>query len=318
MFTKAEVRKHFNKTKKNFNQFQGFEILRLKDFLKFYEEKITEDYLFKVKQRNSHSPYEILCLVDLREDIHDTMSKEKKKQYRNSGKIRRRRITRQYKYSNVFNRIHGFIALENMNGVRGIPNDKSVVSLSLICTSRFSNKKGVGSFLMETSVSLCKDKFTDIILEVANEFASSQGSDDESDDEYDDESEYEESEIYYINEEIVNKISIEFYRKTMRLREENGKLTTYFNISEEYIYGIIDSYMNDEHDTLDYYDDFPDFDLDEPGEYDYGGYFYHKGKESQIGLFRFYEKFGFKEVPEINYKWKIYTPDPFPTMMLSL
>lgn len=30
------------------------------------------------------------------------------------------------------------------------------------------------------------------------------------------------------------------------------------------------------------------------------------------------EKFGFKEVPEINYKWKVYTPDPFPTMMLSL
>jgi hypothetical protein len=168
---------------------------------------------------------------------------------------------------------------------------------------------------METSISLCKDKFTDIILEVVNEFASSQ----ESDDEYEEsDDEYEESEINSINQDIVEKISIEFYRKTMRLKEENGKLTTNFNISEEYINDIISSYMNDEHDTLDYYDKFLDFDLNEPDEYDYGGYFYHKGKKSQIELFRFYEKFGFKEVPEINYEWKIYTPDPFPTMMLSL
>ena len=30
-----------------------------------------------------------------------------------------------------------------------------------------------------------------------------------------------------------------------------------------------------------------------------------KGKISQIGLYKFYQKFGFKELPEINYKWKI-------------
>ena len=76
--------------------------------------------------------------------------------------------------------------------------------------------------------------------------------------------------------------------------------------------------MNDEHDVEDYSDDFISFDQDNPGEYDYGGFYYKKGKESQIQLFQFYEKFGFTEMPEINYEWKLFTPDPFPTMILPL
>ena len=51
---------------------------------------------------------------------------------------------------------------------------------------------------------------------------------------------------------------------------------------------------------------------------EYGGYYYMKGKISQIGLYKFYQKFGFEELPEINYKWKIYTSDPFPSMICNL
>ena len=44
----------------------------------------------------------------------------------------------------------------------------------------------------------------------------------------------------------------------------------------------------------------------------YGGYYYMKGKLSQKGLFQFYQKFGFQEMPEIHYDWQIYTTGSLP------
>ena len=61
-----------------------------------------------------------------------------------------------------------------------IPDDKNVLSLSLICASSYSDKRGIGSCLMNFLKKICeKSDFTDIILEVANEHASSYESDDE-------------------------------------------------------------------------------------------------------------------------------------------
>jgi len=326
MFSKSTVSKKQKKILKHFPQFDGFRILRLKDFMTLYKGEIYDsDYEFEIKKKNKESPYEILCLVDCRKGNLNTMRPEKRRQYRRAGVLRRRKMQRQYHYTNVFNRIHGYVALESLLQSEKIPKGKKAVSLSLICSSSFSNKKGIGSCLMEFMITICKTKFTDIILEVANEFATEEDSDEESeeeddyDEEYDSEEEEEESELCEINEEIVEKLGQEFLRKSLRQRiNSDGHNEPYYNLGEEYIEDIIYSYMNDEYEVEDYSDDFISFDLDNPGEYDYGGFYYKKGKESQIQLFQFYEKFGFTEMPEINYEWKVFTPDPFPTMILPL
>ena len=329
MFSKSQLKKTQTKVLKNFSHFQGFKVLRLKDFLKLYQNEIFDSgYEFETK-KNSESPYEILCLVDCRKGVVNTMKSEKRRQYRKAGIVRRRKMQRQYHYMNVFNRIHGYIALESFLDNEKVPTGMKAVSLSLICSSSFSNMKGIGSCLMEFMIDICKTKFTDIILEVANEFATDEDAEsdeesDESDEESDDSEEEsdEELELWEINEEIVGKITQEFLRKSLRQRvNSNGNIVPYYNLDDEFIEDIIYSYMNDDHNYYDYYDyaeDFKEFDLNNPGNYDYGGFYYKKGKESQLQLFQFYEKFGFKEMPEINYEWKLFTTDPFPTMILPL
>ena len=204
-------------------------------------------------------------------------------------------MKRQYYYENVFNRIHGYVMLESIPESGRLPDDMKIVSLSLICSSSYSDKKGVGSCLMNFTIDLCKTKFSDIVLEVANEFADvSDISDDESDEDSDEE-EYDDT-----NDEIVERLTSEFVRKSLRLRKSDGFVTPYFNVGEEYIENILYSYMNDEHDVYDYVNDFNTFDIENPGEYDYGGIHYQKGKTSQKVLFQFYEKFGFVERPVVN------------------
>ena len=242
MFSKSTVSKNQKKILKNFPQFDGFRILRLKDFMTLYKEEIYDsDYEFEIKKKNKESPYEILCLVDCRKGNLNTMRPEKRRQYRRAGVLRRRKMQRQYHYTNVFNRIHGYVALESLLQSEKIPKGKKAVSLSLICSSSFSNKKGIGSCLMEFMITICKTKFTDIILEVANEFAteetdeeSDESDEEDSDEEYDPEEEDEEEDISEINEEIVEKLGQEFLRKSLRQRiNSDGHNEPYYNLGEE-------------------------------------------------------------------------------------
>ena len=64
-------------------------------------------------------------------------------------------------------------------------------------------------------------------------------------------------------------------------------------------------------------EEFTPFDPKEPGQYDYGGYFFKKGI-SETPLIKYYEKFGFVEMPKINYVWKAFTSSPYPTMILNI
>lgn len=327
MFTKKLTCSTQKKIIKAFSQFKGFEILRLKDFLKKFPNEInSQDLTHKMKRVNYNCPYEIFCLTDCRNDVRSTMNHSTRKKYRKVNTKRRRRMKNQYHYTNVFNRIHGYLILHDMTGSKNIPHDKKVTSLSLICSSPFSDKKGIGSCLMKFMKEICsKSDFTDIVLEVANEFASEcYDSDDETDyEEYyesDDEEILTEREIY--NQEIVDFITDEFSRKSLRHRiGEDGLKEAYYNVGDEYIYSILYSYINDiyekyEEDEEDEYD--REYDIKNPDADQYGGYYYQKGKLSQIGLYQFYQKFGFREMPEIHYKWKIYTSCPLPTMILSL
>jgi len=319
MFTKKQVTTVSNIVlKKNMN-FNGFKIMRLKDFLKLFDDQI--DDLFCLKNRNRTSPYDILCLVDVDDCVNHTMSPDRTKKLQNAGGAKRRKTKEKYHYVNVFNRIHGYIILEDQKN-DNIPRNKKVMSLSLICSSYYSNKRGVGSILMDCMIKLGKESgYTDIILEVANEHTGSEDDSSEEDEEYELSSEgtgeYDYGEVpdmELINYDIVEKISKEFFRKILRI---NGGVA-YYNIDDDYISDIIHSYMNDEYDFEDYSDRFINFDIEEPGENDYGGFWYIKGKNSQKKLFDFYEKFGFVEDGRINYEWKAFTTNPFPSMVLSL
>ena len=317
MFTKALVDKH---SKKVLKDLPGFKIMRLIDFLKLYANEFDED--FETKTIYKKTSYDILCLVDVRENERHTMSPVRRKKFRKFCRQRRDKVKDRYHYCNVFNRIHGFIILDDKTGKINIPRQKKVVSLSLICSSSYSNKKGIGSRLMNFMINICKEQaYSDIILEVAIDYIEDEESDDEeSDDEEESDSdvapELEDiNELEEINEEIVIRITREFLRKTLRHTIDNGNTIANYAIDEGYIEEIIYSYMNDYYEE--YIEVFTDVDLVEPGEYDYGGYFFQKGvRESP--LIKYYEKFGFVEEPEINYVWKVFTPVPYPTMILNL
>ena len=329
MFTKKYTYKVQKNIIKEYNQFQGYEIMRLRDFLDEFRYEIHKQFLFyNMKKRNYYTKYEIFCLVDCLADTKSCMDSKVYKKYRKSNTKTRLRMKKQYHYTNIFNRIHGYVILEDLKDSEDTPISKKVVSLSLICASKYSHKKGIGSCLMNFTKDICKiSGYTDIILEVSNEHASGINANiDEifddiySDDEYsDDEDDYEyvdSREIY--NDFIVDKITEEFYRKSLRHRiNDKGIKVEYYNVGNGYISDIVYSYLNDikQEYVTSSYDITPE---KYPNVNEYGGYFYNKGKYSQIDLFRFYEKFGFKEMPEINYKWKIYTSDPLPTMICSI
>jgi hypothetical protein len=330
MFTKEQVKKVSKGILKKDGKFKEFDIVRMIDFLKTFGGDIDEPMC--LKHRNTSTPYEILCLVDFRNDKRDTMSTDRRRKLNKSGGAKRRKIKEKYHYDNVFNRIHGYIILEDKKGYKDIPRDRTVVSLSLICSSYYSDKRGVGTVLMNSMIELVKKSFyyTDIILEVANEYAGTDDDDESDDDESEEESENESDEesdeesdddesiqLETVNIGLIGKISKEFIRKIVRMNDK----VAYYNIGDDYITDIIYSYIEDEG-----YDDFEDekeYKVLErtdiiSEEHGYGGYWYNKGKKSQIDLFKFYERFGFVEDGRINYEWNVFTTDPFPSMILKL
>jgi len=316
LFTKNQVNRAFKKGIKEMSQFKGFELLRLKDFLERYSDNI--DHEMVLKKSNKESPYDVLCLVDTRENICHTMSDNRKRKLRKSGGAKRRKTKEKYHYDNIFNRIHGYLLLEDLQKNKNIPRDKKVLSLSLICSSYYSNMKGVGTLLMKFMISLAEIcEYTDIILEVANEHAGSEESDEE--ESYEEESYEEESdeEIWTetVNQPLIDCISKEFTRKILRIAEDG---TAHYSIGEDYIEDIIYSYIEDEYENECYEYEYTPVDLSDPGETEYGGYYYTKGKRARIGLFQYYEKFGFIEDMDIHFKWKAFTTDPFPSMIKHL
>ena len=86
------------------------------------------------------------------------------------------------------------------------------------------------------------------------------------------------------------------------MRYQGPKSRPYYNIDQEYIeamlYGYFVGYKDDKDEDEDIYDlleSESEDDTTEPGECEYGGYWYKKAIVSQSSLIAFYEKFGFVE-----------------------
>mgnify|MGYP001959978342 CR=1 FL=1 len=321
-------------------RFKGFRMMGLKDFLELYQIPEATGVCFP----NEKSHYEVLVLVDCRENVGGTMSRSIQTKCRKSGKQRRRRLRNQYNYTNVYNRIHGFVALEDYplhSEYTDIPEDKKVLGISLMCASSYSNKKGIGSELMKVVLSLAKQSnspYTDVVLEAANEYA----------DVEEEEEEEEEEEGMLVDEvnqyeDLLKTITKEFSRKILRVDKSKDGLA-FYNVDSEYVYEILYKYLLDEDDESESEeeeseeeeleeeseeeeeeseeeesDEEEDDDEDDgPGEYEYGGFWYNKGKKSQKKLLEFYERWGFKEDPSIHKEWGIFGDIPFPSMYCSV
>ena len=183
----------------------------------------------------------------------------------------------------------------------------------------------------------------DIVLEVANEF-SAQGfqgyheeesdeeetdeeesneeetDEDETDEDETDEEEYDE--VWYPDDDAMNIISEELWKKCMR-RGSNGQ-NVYYNLDQEYIEAGVWNYLHCAHETEDVSELWQGTekriisDKNDPQDTEYGGFWYLKGKRGQANLMKFYEMFGFKEDPEVHMDWCIFSDIPYPTMRLSL
>jgi len=314
MFTKLQLSRAKRSALEDIPHFKGFKLYRLKDFLTEYID--DEEYDMEWNAKNKESPYEIICLVDTRVDVNHTMSESRRKSLRRAGGAKRRRVKDRYHYENVFNRIHGYLLLEDQTKNTNIPRGQKVLSLSMICSSYYTNMKGVGSFMMKSMVALAKlGGYSSIILEVSNEHAGSYEDEVEEDEEEDEESDDDDApDLESVNQPLSDRIGKEFIRKAMRIIDG----IAYYNVGDDYIINIVSSYLDDEYDFESYDNDFKVVDISEPGENEYGGYFYNKGKRSQQALQSFYEKFGFKEDSKVHSEWKAFTTDPYPSMILNL
>ena len=315
-------------------------VMTLKDYLEMYRDDILHYY-----DLETWTPLEeekrdttILCLVD-----HMDLIKPRKRSPRRAGKERRDRYKHRYTYANPLNRIHGYIILEDT--YKNNKDGRKVVSISLICSSRFGRTKHVGSDLMRYAEALIHlEGYTDIVLEVANEFAAT-GHDEEHDDEdqdYEDDTDDEDDEDDTDDEDdeddadaedddeyepLIDELAHEFWRKTMRMVDD----APYYNVGADYIRELICTYIYDYSDNSDSYaDDAPasweddeDYEPEkgeevEASDTSYGGYWYKKGKASQSALIKFYESFGYVESPIVHKVWKCFSSIPYPTYLKVL
>ena len=154
-----------------FGKRDKFKYMSLKEFIYTYKDDLNEYFEWGLEDLNliEDSDIFILCIVDTGYNRYTLPGSYMKP--RIAGKKRRNKIKHRYSYDNPLNRIHGYMILEDIN-TNLIPKDKNLLSLTLICSSSFSDKKGIGSDMMELLKILSKEAgYTDIVLEVANEYS---------------------------------------------------------------------------------------------------------------------------------------------------
>jgi ribosomal protein S18 acetylase RimI-like enzyme len=311
--------------------------MTLKTFLGLWQEELSEyygeDFLCtrgpegeRIQQDfNDHvSDSAIICLVD-----EGPMRYTKgRKSPRRGGKKRRDKMKHRYSYVNPFNRIHGY-AIVQSGDTNLVPDEKRLLSIQLICSSPFSDKKGVGSDLMDILKKQGQHAgYTDIILEVANEFSASSdyynGGDEEDEDDGSDEEDgwpyqncQEREWEWFPSDEIRDIIAHELWRKTGR-KDIDGD--SYYNVEKDYISEELWHYFYILGCDARTWTKTPKkiSDEDDPGDSEYGGFWYKRGLESSDGLIRFYRKHGFEEDRRVHLDWQCYGDIPFPTMLLTL
>ena len=293
----------------------------------------------------------VFVLADLATNVDPTwVPPHIHKKLRKAGNLRRKKLRHQWSYENPLNRIHGFLIMKDVTNAH---HKKVTMCIDTICSSYFTDKRGIGSDLMVLAKDFSKALGAyDIVLEVSNEFSANGFPDDESDDEEEtsddesddeeetsddesddeegsdeegsgeeEESDDEEEYIWYPDDNVMSILADEFWKKCMR-KSKDGRV--YYNLDQEYIEVGLWNYFHCSHECEDNGGIWQGTerraisDKDDPKDTEYGGFWYLKGKRSQAPLMKFYEKFGFKEDPEVHTDWCIFSGIPYPAMRLTL
>lgn len=308
----------------------GLRVLSLRSFISAWSSELTDYYdeYFGTwgSDENEFGDTIVFVLADLATNIDPTwVPPHIRKKLKRAGKLRRKKLRHQWAYKNPLNRIHGFLIMKEVSNVH---HEKLTMCIDTVCSSYFTNKRGIGSDLMELAKDFSKYLgASDIVLEVANEFSwnafpevpeeSEEESEEESDEESEEESDEEEDEVWYPDDNVMSILTDELWKKCMRKSEDGRRV--YYNLDQEYIEAGLWNYFHCANDreedklwkgtekrTIS--------DKDDPKDTEYGGFWYQKGKRSQEKLMKFYEKFGFKEDPEVYTDWCIFCEIPYPTM----
>lgn len=312
----------------------------LNNFIKRYEHQLGYDCGFLIKSENK-SRYQLYLLVDISESKLNTMNSEMKRKYRKCGKERRQKLDEKYDYRiNIMNRIHGYIVVEHSPGL----SDDKTIAINIICSSNYSDVKGVGSYIMNMFINMSrKVGYKNIVLEVgsdaieedtirsdvhdmeisdeeeinsesnlvnnndkysSDEYEYEYGSDSESNEEYNEEY----NEYTQLIHDFSEYLSENLWKKSIRHRNN----IPYYSFGEQYLMDIIIDNLENELTEQ----DLPEIYTDE--QYGYGGYYYHKSKKHSKKLLEYYEKFNFKEDPKVHKEWKCFSELPFPSLRLEL
>jgi hypothetical protein len=296
-------------------------IMSLNHFIRTHLDEEYDGEIATMKERNptwfseypKDTPYQVFLLVDLDTTKLHTMDKKTKKMYRKCGAERRRRLHKKYYYEVPDNRIHAYIVVEDKPGL----TDDKTLAINIVCSSNYSDIKGIGSYLLTAITSSAKKVgYKDLVLEVgSDEMEDPEDSDDEEESEEEEEESDEEEEDEEEDDEeddvelICEMISRRLWKKSVRHKANN---IPYYSFSDDYLMGRIMSVVLD---TEEEKERVTFFTGDEHG---YGGYYYHKAKRSSKKLINYYESLGFKEDPKVHLEWECFSHLPFPSMRLAL
>lgn len=268
-------------------------------------------------------------LYDDTEGTEGAMAKVRP-QYRRAGSVKRRKMKEKWSYEDPLNRIHGYAIVQDVTNTILKEEGKKVLSISAICSTYYTDRKAIGKSLMKLIENYAESaNYTDIVLQLANEFSGMGQEEEESSDEKDysdeeeeyiddDEEEYSEDEedYYYPDDGALSVLSTALWKKCMR---KNERGVPEYNLDQEYIEESLSAYFNCETNFEEDEDVWEGTEVkerpEEPGKFDYGGFWYNKGKESQKRLMKFYEMHGFKEDSSIFFEWGCFDSVPYPTMV---
>ena len=310
---------------------QDFRMMPLAEFICQYadelEDYFDEDFGAGFWYDLKKGPMMIICYVDCRKGNH--IPTDIRKKLKKAGKARRNKMREKWSYINPMNRILGYIAVKDVTNEK---HREKLFSLSAICSTIYTEQRGIGKKLMDTLIEWsARMGASDLVLEVANEWAGmeceeeseeeeseeeeSEDEDEEDEDEEDEEEEYTDT-YFHPDEGATSVIVNQLWRKCMR-KTPDGVVV--YNLDEEYIADIVEEYFEGEEDEL-----WEGYEVravsDEPQGHEYGGEWYKKGKESSVcsRLMSFYEMWGFKEDKRVNLEFGCFSIVPYPSMRLDM
>ena len=309
-------------------EWHDFRMMPLAEFICQYadelEDYFDEDFGAGFWYDLKKGPTMIMCYVDCRKGNH--MPKDIRMKIKKAGKARRNKLKEKWSYTNPMNRILGYIAVKDVTNEK---HTEKLFSLSAICSTIYTEQRGIGRKLMNTLIEWsARMGASDLVLEVANELAGmecEEESDEESDEEWEEESEEEEDDeedeeytdgYFHPDEGATSVIVNQLWRKCMR-KTTDGDVV--YNLDEEYIADIVEEYFEEEEEEL--WEGYEVREVsDKPQGHEYGGEWYKKGKESSVcsRLISFYEMWGFKEDKRVNLEFGCYSSVPYPSMRLDM